>query len=84
MLSDATEKEAPCEGCARGKMSMSKFAYQSCSQVKMTGLLEIVHSDVMRPTETRSKGEAHFVVTFIDDYSRYVHLYLLKSKAEVF
>ena len=35
-------------------------------------MLQIVHSDVMGPMETKSQGGAVFVVTFVDDYLRYV------------
>lgn len=32
----------------------------------------------------RSLGGARYFVSFIDDFSRKVHIYVLKSKAEVF
>ncbi|KAE9107495.1 hypothetical protein PF010_g12242 [Phytophthora fragariae] len=72
-----------CEGCACGKMSVTPFFHRSASQVKTQRILEVVHSDVMGPMNPKSKGGARFVVTFIDDYSRYVSVYMLKSKAEV-
>eukprot|EP00644_Phytophthora_capsici_P002677 jgi/Phyca11/106021/e_gw1.11.352.1 len=65
-------------------MTVSPFARQSSSRVKTQAPLEVIHSDVMGPMRTRTKGGARFVVTFVDDFSRYVHVYLLKSKAEVF
>ncbi|KAE9350619.1 hypothetical protein PF008_g6345 [Phytophthora fragariae] len=75
--------EGVCEGCARGKMSTSAFARKSGSEVKTSCPLEIVHSDVMGPIQPKSKGGARFMVTFIDDFTRYVHAFLIPSKAMV-
>jgi hypothetical protein len=47
-------------------------------------LLELVHSDVCGPMKTTSRGGARYFVTFIDDFSRKTHVYLLKAKGEVF
>ncbi|KAE8969014.1 hypothetical protein PR001_g27622 [Phytophthora rubi] len=76
--------DALCAGCSCGKMTVSPFSRQSGSVVKTAGLLDIVHSDVMGPMKPQSQGGARFVVTFVDDYSRYVHAYLIKAKSEVF
>lgn len=72
-----------CEGCARGKMAASKFAHQSGSRVKTTGILQLIHSDVMGPMNPKSRGGAQYVVTFVDDFSRFVQVFLIKSKSEV-
>ncbi|OWZ23039.1 hypothetical protein PHMEG_0002150 [Phytophthora megakarya] len=45
--------------------------------------LELVHTDVMGPMKTKSKGGARYVLVFVDDYSRYVVAYFLKKKSEV-
>lgn len=73
-----------CDGCARGKMVTSSFACQSGSEVKSNSLFELVHSDVMSPLKPKTRGGSQYVVTFIDDFSRYVSVYLLKSKGQVF
>lgn len=82
-VSDVTSGE-PCVGCSCGKMTVNPFSRQSGSTVKTQGLLDIVHSDVMGPMKPLSKGGARYVVTFVDDYSRFVHIYLMKAKSEVF
>jgi hypothetical protein len=46
--------------------------------------LEIVHSDVCGPFRTESLGKGRYFVTFIDDFSRYVTMYVLRRKGEVF
>ena len=46
--------------------------------------LELFYSDVWGPTTTQSIGGKQYFVTFIDDHSRKVWIYLLKYKSEVF
>ncbi|TYZ68384.1 hypothetical protein PybrP1_005644 [[Pythium] brassicae (nom. inval.)] len=71
------------EGCARGKTTVAQFAYTSGSVMKTGPALEIVHSDLMGPMETVSKGGARYVLVFMDDWSRFAQVYLLKAKSEV-
>jgi len=47
-------------------------------------LLELVHNDVCGLIKTTSRGEARYFVTFIDNFSRKTHVYLIKAKGEVF
>ena len=47
-------------------------------------LLEVVYTDVCGPFEIESLGGNRYFVTFIDDYSRKLWIYLLKRKSEVF
>jgi transposase InsO family protein len=46
-------------------------------------VLEIIHADLMGPMKTKSAGGAKYILLFIDDYSRYITVYLLKAKSEV-
>ena len=46
---------------------------------RATKLLEIVHSDVCERLEAKSLSGAEYFVTFIDDESRYVWVYILKN-----
>jgi hypothetical protein len=45
-------------------------------------LLDLVHSDLCDFHSTPSIGNKKYVVTFIDDFSRYCYLYLLHTKDE--
>jgi transposase InsO family protein len=47
-------------------------------------LLELVHNDVCGPMKTTSRGGAQYFVTFINEFSRKTHVYLLRAKGEVF
>jgi len=69
-----------CEGCALGKMKKLKFPQEGS---RAEEILDLVHSDVMGPLPL-TKGGAKYMVTFIDDYSKYCTIYLIKSKNEVF
>src|SRR5205823_12882614 len=51
---------------------------------RMKEILDLVHTDVCGPMQTTSIGGAKYFATFVDDKSRHVTLYLLKSKDEVF
>ena len=46
--------------------------------------LELVHSDVCGPMPTWSLGGASYFITFIDDATRKVWVYAMKSKDETF
>ena len=44
---------------------------------------EIIPSDVCGPMQVPSKGGSRYVVTFIDDYSRYATVYCMENKRKV-
>ena len=66
-----------CLHCIKGKQTnkSKKGAKRS------TNLLEIIHTDICYP-DMDANGPKYFII-FIDDYSRYMYLYLLRSKDEV-
>ena len=47
-------------------------------------MLELVYSDAFGPINIKSLGGASYFVTFIDDASKKVWAYPMKSKSEVF
>ena len=73
--------ETLCGGCMKGKQTVTSFPSRTLK--KSSRVLELVHTDVMGPMRTLSKGGAKFVLTLVDDYSRYVVAYLMKNKSEV-
>ena len=70
-----------CETCVMGKQRRVKF---SSGKHTSTSILEYIHSDLWGPSPVESHGGCRYFVTFIDDYSRKVWVYFLKSKDEVF
>ncbi len=71
-----------CEACIQGKQHRAPFPKEGGRRA--TKPLEIVHSDVCGPMRTTSVGGAKYFVTFIDDFSRKIWLYALKTKGECF
>ena len=65
-----------CVNCIKGKKTnMSKKGTK-----RITNLLEIIHTNISCP-DMDVNGPKYFI-TFIDYYSRYMYLYLLRSKDE--
>ncbi|GKC72145.1 retrotransposon protein, putative, ty1-copia subclass, partial [Tanacetum coccineum] len=70
-----------CVSCMSGKMARKTYSHQV---EKAKDLLRLIHTDVCGPFKIMSRQEASYCVTFIDDFSRYGYVYLLKHKHEVF
>ncbi|GKA42313.1 retrotransposon protein, putative, ty1-copia subclass, partial [Tanacetum coccineum] len=68
-----------CESCLFGKMTKKPFPHSK----RATDLLRIIHIDVCSPLRHVSKQGASYFITFMDDYSRYGYVYLLKHKHEI-
>ena len=62
-------------------MTRSTFVGQ---MARAKDLLVIIHSDACGPFSEIAKGGFYYFITFIDDLSRYGHLFLLKHKIESF
>lgn len=69
-----------CLSCIEGKQRKQPF---QTSQTQSTRPLELIHSDLCGPMETISIGGSRYFLTFIDDYTRYVHIYFLAEKSQV-
>ncbi|CAB3988289.1 Retrovirus-related Pol poly from transposon TNT 1-94 [Paramuricea clavata] len=76
------ETSQECEACTRAKMHQIPVPKQSSNRT--TQLLELIHSDVCGPMNTDSIGGSKYILTFTDDYTRYVTVYFLKNKSEVY
>ncbi|GKA27988.1 putative retrotransposon protein [Tanacetum coccineum] len=70
-----------CKSCISGKMSSKLFSHQV---ERATDLLGIIHTDVFSHFRTVSRECASYFITFIDDFSRYGYVYLMKHEHEVF
>lgn len=78
--SDGSEAVKYCVTCAEGKLCRTKFK-PSKSVTSAVG--ELLHTDVNGPMETNSIGGRRYILSVVDDYSRYVDVYFLREKAEV-
>ena len=70
-----------CESCALGKMHRLPFPKQSSSRASVAHAT--IHTDLCGPMQEDSMGGSRYLLTFIDDYSRYSFVYFLKTKCEV-
>ena len=78
---DSKHVEEVCEGCAVGKAV--RYPFPKIGSKKSTDLLNLIHTDVCGPLNIASVGGSIYFVTFIDDFSNYVWVYMLKKKSEV-
>lgn len=70
-----------CKICAEGKQTRLPFEH---SQSKTSHVLELIHSDLIGPMETRSIGGAKYILSSIDDFSRKVFIYFSRENSMVF
>ena len=69
-----------CDTCVRGKISRKGFTE---SKTRTTEVLQLVHSDLCE-VRVPSLNRNRYRLSFVDEYSRKVFLYLLPSKDLVF
>ena len=69
-----------CQICVTSKLSRKTCGLMT----RETKLLELIHFDLGDLKQTMTRGEKKFYVTFIDDYSRFTRVYLLRNKDEAF
>jgi hypothetical protein len=69
-----------CEVCNTSKFPSTPYIKSKSTTSKP---LELIHSDVTGPFRITAFGGYRFVVSFIDDYSRYQRTYLMRYKSEV-
>ena len=70
-----------CKHCLNGKMHqlpLNTFDFQASKP------LELIHSDVWGPSPMSFVNDFLYYVIFVDDYSKFTWLYLLKFKSDVF
>ena len=65
-----------CEFCVKSKMIKKSFK----SVDRSTNLLTLIHSNICELNGLLTRGENIYFITFIDYYSRYTYVYLLKHK----
>ena len=79
-LSEKQEK-VDCESCIKGKQAELPYKKQ---RPKTSRILERVHTDVCGPITPASHDGYKYFVSFIDDYSHFACVYLIKQKSDVF
>ncbi|KAJ4718987.1 Retrovirus-related Pol polyprotein from transposon TNT 1-94 [Melia azedarach] len=69
------------KGCQYGKAH--QLPYKE-SRFRAEKPLQLIHSDVFGPVKQPSISGHRYMVTFIDDFSRYVWTFFVKEKSETF
>lgn len=69
-----------CEPCIEGKLARNPMP--KVAERKSTQVLDLIHTDLCGPMRTTTPGGKRFLMTMIDDYSRYTVVYLLAKKSE--
>lgn len=70
-----------CEVCDKGKIH--QLPYKD-SVNRSTSKLDLVHSDICGPFDVESLGGAKYFATLTDDYTRYIHVVMLKKRSDIF
>ena len=70
-----------CEECIRAKLKCHSFAKFSFRHSRKP--LDLVHTDVMGPFEVESIGKARYAILFIDDATKFFHVYPIRYKSDV-
>ena len=51
---------------------------------RKTDLLELVHTDICELGGILTRGGNRYFITFIDDFSKFTYVYLMKNKSDAF
>jgi hypothetical protein len=62
---------------------MTKLPFSKKGE-RTSDLLALIHTDVCGPMSTCTRNGDRYFITFIDDYSRYDYVYLMRHKSESF
>ena len=78
-----------------GNVDVNKVDCQSCQLAKFHALpcnnnesisqapFDLVHSNIWGPSPNSTMGGSHYFVIFVDDFSLYTWIYLLKNRSEL-
>ena len=69
-----------CETCSQAKITKRPHK----SVVRNTELLELIHSNLCEFEGILTRGGYRYIITFINDFSKYTTIYLLKNKSVAF
>lgn len=80
-LEIGSETLPPCDICHKAKQTREPF---SLSNHKTSSLGDLIHLDVWGPYKVLTVEGFRYFLTVVDDFTRSVWVFLLKSKSEVF
>jgi transposase InsO family protein len=80
LLGPVSKDNFDCVSCQLGKQPALPFQN---SESMSTGIFDLIHSDVWGPSPITSLGGSRYFVVFVDDYSRYSWVFLMRSRDEL-
>ena len=80
MIKYDTKDFEKCETCVESKLTKKPFP----SVKRDTSILELIHSYLCELNGILTRGGKRYFITFCDDFSRYLYVYMLRSKDETF
>ena len=80
-ISVSSSNKSPCSSCILGKFAKLPFA---AVEHTSNAPFQIIHSNVWGPSPLLSFHGYRYFVIFIDDFTRFLWIYFLKNKSEVF
>ena len=69
-----------CVSCQLGKQPALPFQN---SESMSTEIFDLIHSDVWGPSSINCIGGSRYFIVFVDDYSRYSWVFLMRSRDEL-
>ena len=69
-----------CETCSQAKITKKPHK----SVVRNTELLELIHPDLCEFEGILTRRGNRYIITFIDDFSKYTTIYLFENKSDAF
>ena len=79
LLESLARVELPtCEHCLAGKATRLPFGKAK----RAISPLQLIHSDICGPLNVRARHGADYFITFIDDFTRFGHVYLISHKSD--
>jgi transposase InsO family protein len=76
------ESNLVCAPCRHGKMIDA--SHSSVNTVMTEQPRQLLHMDIVDPSQVCSMGGKWYVLIIVDDYSRYSYVFFLESKDEIF
>ena len=80
MISYKHDDEKKCENCIQAKMTKKPFSKLDRNSI----MIELVYFDVCELNGVLTRGGKRYFITFIDDFSRFTYVYLMRNKDESF
>jgi transposase InsO family protein len=83
LTKEELEIEPPvCAACMMGKITRASFPPSESGRASQ--FLALIHSDLWGPAPVQSISGSRYMITFTDDFSRWVWIFFLRRKSDAF